>query len=116
MENPPTPSASSRETAASTMRSRDSRGLRGRSSRNQTESTFPPAVRCTENRTSSLPSMVEQEWQRAYAMLSLRLNRLLGGHALVYLGPEEWKREADAEPPPPPGLLAEDAEALLEHA
>ncbi|SDQ88732.1 hypothetical protein [Thermostaphylospora chromogena] len=60
--------------------------------------------------------MVEQEWQRAYAMLSLRLNRLLGGHALVYLGPEEWKREADAEPPPPPGLLAEDAEALLEHA
>ncbi|HEX4816072.1 MAG TPA: hypothetical protein VFV66_25285 [Nonomuraea sp.] len=55
-------------------------------------------------------------WQHDYAMLALRVNRLLGGAALVYRGREEWRAQAASEEQPPPGRLADDAERLLETA
>ncbi|SDK35050.1 hypothetical protein [Nonomuraea jiangxiensis] len=61
------------------------------------------------------------EWPRDYAMLALRINRLIGGAALsggvlIYRGPEEWGARAGSEPPAAPGKLADDAERLLESA
>ncbi|MEU6716435.1 hypothetical protein ABZ897_33640 [Nonomuraea sp. NPDC046802] len=61
------------------------------------------------------------DWQRAYAMLALRINRLMGGGALsgtvvIYQGPAQWGAQVEGEPPAAPGKLAEDAERLLESA
>ncbi|MEV4582216.1 hypothetical protein AB0K16_54210 [Nonomuraea jabiensis] len=61
------------------------------------------------------------DWQRDYAMLALRIDRLVGGAALsgtvlIYRGPEEWGARAGSEPPAVPGRLADDAERLLESA
>ncbi|TMR93223.1 hypothetical protein [Nonomuraea basaltis] len=56
------------------------------------------------------------EWQRDYAMLALRINRLAGGAMLIYRGPEEWSAQAGSEPPAAPGKLADDAERLLDGA
>ncbi|MBB5782560.1 hypothetical protein [Nonomuraea jabiensis] len=61
------------------------------------------------------------DWQRDYAMLALRIDRLVGGAALsgtvlIYRGPEEWGAQAGSEPPAAPGRLADDAERLLESA
>ncbi|MDP4506128.1 hypothetical protein [Nonomuraea turcica] len=56
------------------------------------------------------------DWQRDYAMLALRINRLAGGALLIYRGPEAWSTQAASEPPPSPGALADEAERLLESA
>lgn len=57
-------------------------------------------------------------WLRDYALLALRVNRQVmassGGPVLIYWGPEEWSALAEAEEPPPPGRLVEDADRLLE--
>lgn len=44
-------------------------------------------------------------------MLALRLNLHLGGAALVYTGPEEWREQARPEPP---ARLVADADRLLD--
>ncbi|WP_188192988.1 hypothetical protein [Nonomuraea sp. SYSU D8015] len=61
------------------------------------------------------------DWQRDYATLALRINRLvaesaLSGTLLIYKGPEEWDAQVRNEPPATPGRLADDAERLLESA
>ncbi|RVX39257.1 hypothetical protein EDD27_1605 [Nonomuraea polychroma] len=53
------------------------------------------------------------DWQRDYAMLALRINRLAGGGLLIYRGPEQWSTQAASEPPPSPGAPAGEAERLL---
>ncbi|MEU6739712.1 hypothetical protein [Streptosporangium sandarakinum] len=58
--------------------------------------------------------MTEPHWTRGYAMLALRLNRLMGGGALIYRGPQEWHDQAGSEAPAAPGRLADDADRLLE--
>ncbi|OPG11514.1 DUF885 domain-containing protein [Microbispora sp. GKU 823] len=62
--------------------------------------------------------MTPQEWLRAYALLALRVNRQVTGDGgatmLVYRGPQEWSEQVEREDPPPPGRLADDAEALLD--
>jgi hypothetical protein len=58
--------------------------------------------------------MAEAQWTHDYAMLALRLNHLMGGGALIYRGPQEWRGQAESEAPPPPGRLADDADRLLE--
>lgn len=59
-----------------------------------------------------------QAWLRAYAMLALRINRWVtktaGGTVLIYQGPDEWSAEVEAEDPPLPGRLADDADRLLD--
>jgi hypothetical protein len=56
--------------------------------------------------------MVTQDWLRAYATLALRIDRHLGGGALIYDGPQEWQAAVGAEEPVPPARLAEESEAL----
>lgn len=61
------------------------------------------------------------DWQRDYAMLALRINRLIGGSALsgtvlIYRGPEAWSTQAESEPPAAPEKLVDDAERLLDGA
>ncbi|MGW5161576.1 hypothetical protein ACWEPN_39435 [Nonomuraea wenchangensis] len=58
--------------------------------------------------------MTEPRWTHEYALLALRLNRLMGGGALIYRGPREWRDQAESEPPAVPGRLADDADRLLE--
>lgn len=58
--------------------------------------------------------MVTQDWLHAYAVLALRIDRHLGGGALVYDGPQEWRAAVGAEEPVPPARLAEECDALLE--
>ncbi|MBA9005752.1 hypothetical protein [Thermomonospora cellulosilytica] len=62
--------------------------------------------------------MTPQEWLHGYALLALRVNRQVAGDGgatvLIYRGPQEWNAQVDAEEPPPPGRLADDAETLLE--
>jgi hypothetical protein len=62
--------------------------------------------------------MTPQEWLRGYALLALRVNRQVaggnGGTVLIYRGPQEWSAQVEREEPPPPGRLADDAEALLD--
>ncbi|WP_043638214.1 hypothetical protein [Nonomuraea candida] len=60
--------------------------------------------------------MTERQWQRDYAMLALRIDRLITGTALIYRGPAQWRAAVAAEPPAAPGALAEEAERLLESA
>lgn len=61
------------------------------------------------------------DWQRDYAMLALRINRLIGGSALsgtvlIYRGPEAWSAQAESEPPATAAKLVDDAERLLDSA
>jgi hypothetical protein len=60
--------------------------------------------------------MTEQEWLHAYALLVLRLDRLLAdtgrGWVVDYFGPDEWRAQVAAEGAPSAGQLVEDAEAL----
>ncbi|MEU6412469.1 hypothetical protein [Microbispora sp. NPDC046933] len=62
--------------------------------------------------------MTPEEWLRGYALLALRVNRQVTGDGgatmLVYRGPREWSEQVEREDPPPPGRLADDAEALLD--
>ncbi|WP_063784263.1 hypothetical protein, partial [Streptomyces sp. SBT349] len=61
--------------------------------------------------------MNSETWLRDYAMLALRVNRLVtadgGGTLLIYRGPAAWRTEALGEAPPSAGRLAEDADRLL---
>ncbi|MEW9548890.1 hypothetical protein [Nonomuraea sp. NPDC050783] len=56
------------------------------------------------------------DWQQDYAMLALRLDRLAGGTALIYSGPEDRRARVAREPPPAPGELADEAARLLDSA
>ncbi|SEL01535.1 hypothetical protein [Nonomuraea pusilla] len=64
--------------------------------------------------------MADHDWQRDHALLALRINRLVtgysGGTAVIYRGPVEWSRQAESEPEPDPGRLADEAARLLESA
>ncbi|MEV0615857.1 hypothetical protein AB0I81_21265 [Nonomuraea sp. NPDC050404] len=64
--------------------------------------------------------MTERQWQRDYAMLALRTNRLAsgdsGGTVLIYRGPAQWAAGVAAEEPAAARALAEEADRLLESA
>jgi hypothetical protein len=57
------------------------------------------------------------DWLEGYATLALRVDRAVretsGGMALDYRGPDRWRREVEAEPPPDPARLVAQAEELL---
>lgn len=53
-------------------------------------------------------------WTRDYARLGLRLDRLLPGTELAWLGPPAWRADVHAEPPPEAAALAAAAEDLLD--
>lgn len=59
-----------------------------------------------------------EEWLREYALLALRVNRLVtegnGGTVLIYQGPPEWEAQVAAEATQPSGCLVEDAGRLLD--
>ncbi|MEO3925465.1 hypothetical protein ABGB07_16580 [Micromonosporaceae bacterium B7E4] len=56
-------------------------------------------------------------WLRAYAVLALRVNKLLthstGGTVLIYRGAAEWSAQVEEEEPRPPAELVEDCAHLL---
>ncbi|MGS2643799.1 hypothetical protein [Streptosporangium sp. LJ11] len=56
------------------------------------------------------------EWQRAYAMLALRIDRLADVTMLIYRGPAGWSAQVDARPPASPAELVRDADRLLDSA
>lgn len=58
----------------------------------------------------------DQDWQRRYCFLALRLNRLLHGSALLYYGPAEWQSQVAAEEPTAAELLIDEADELLADA
>jgi len=53
-------------------------------------------------------------WTRDYALLGLRLDRLLPGTVLAWLGPAAWRAAVEAEPPPAAGALVSAADELLD--
>ncbi|MDA3648751.1 hypothetical protein LZ318_10285 [Saccharopolyspora indica] len=62
--------------------------------------------------------MTPDEWVHQYALLALRIDKLVAGSAtgtvVIYSGPPQWQAQVAAEEPAAAGKLAEDAEALLE--
>ncbi|MER7081251.1 hypothetical protein ABT308_24160, partial [Saccharopolyspora kobensis] len=62
--------------------------------------------------------MTPDEWVHRYALLALRIDKLVAGSAtgtvVIYSGPPEWRARVDGEEPAAAGRLAEDAEALLD--
>src|SRR5690554_2466015 len=77
--------------------------------------SLAPMISETELRgTGATP----EEWLREYALLALRVNRLVtegnGGTVLIYQGPPEWEAQVAAEATQPSGCLVEDAGRLLD--
>ncbi|CAG7658988.1 hypothetical protein ACFQI7_36750 [Paenibacillus allorhizosphaerae] len=61
---------------------------------------------------------VRQEWFHAYAMLALRINRLVsessGGTILIFHGPDAWRRAAEEEQLVSAEQLASEAERIMQ--
>lgn len=49
------------------------------------------------------------DWTRDYARLGLRLDRIVPGTVLAWIGPTAWRAAIAAEPPPAPGALLDAA-------
>ncbi|MER5387813.1 hypothetical protein [Saccharopolyspora sp. NPDC002686] len=62
--------------------------------------------------------MTPDEWLRQYALLALRIDKLVTGSAtgtvVIYSGPPRWRDQVAGEEPTAARQLVEDAEALLD--
>ncbi|KAA5825852.1 hypothetical protein ABT337_24755 [Saccharopolyspora hirsuta] len=62
--------------------------------------------------------MTPDEWVHQYALLALRIDKLVLGSAtgtvVIFSGPPEWRAEVAGEEPAAAGKLVDDADALLD--